>query len=95
MQDYESTLPFSNHVNGGLLPQLGSISRFDSGSTVLSLDISTSGNITNYGTWTPASDEMLKDDIENVSLDDCQTLFEAVMSKTFSRRCLNSSRSPN
>ena len=42
-------------------------------------------NITYYGTLASASDKRLKEDIEDVSLDDCQTLFNSIMPKSYER----------
>ena len=43
-------------------------------------------NITHYGTLAAASDERLKDDIQEANSEDCQQLFDAVAVKTYKRK---------
>jgi hypothetical protein len=50
------------------------------------MDIAPNRNITYYGTLTSASDQRLKTDIQDVSLEDCQTVFDSLTPKTYKRR---------
>ena len=81
-----ATTIFTNNAFAGILPQSGSVLRFYSASVVTALDVSASNaNITYYGSLTSASDRRLKTEIEDVSLEACQTLLEAVNPKTYKR----------
>ena len=79
------TTMFTNQAFFGLSAQSGATLRLYSSSWANALDVTPTGNLVYYGTLTSASDQRLKTQIEDVSLTDCQILFDAVTPKTYKR----------
>jgi hypothetical protein len=79
-------LLMSSAATFGLRPPPGATLTLLSPQNGVALTVaSASPNMTYHGTLTSASDRRLKTEIEDVSTDDCQILFDAVTMKTYKR----------